>query len=308
MLRPIKRRVWTPLRHALARWQEDDGGLLAAAVAYYASLSVFPVLLLLVSALGLFLGGTATGRDVERRVIQTIGQRTSPELAQQVSEALSQVHRKAVVSGPLGVFGLLLASLVIFAQFERAFDRIWNVPRAGPPGIFATVKRIVLLRLRAFLMLMALSGFLFAVFIAGMTLSTIQRSAKGLLPFEESIWWFVQIGGSVALNTLALAAIYRWMPKVPVRWSEALWGGALAAVIWEAGRQVLAWLVIGDRFTTAYGVIGSFIALLLWVYYAIAVIFYGAEYVQVICQKCDEADAAPNAVPPRDTFAPGDRS
>jgi uncharacterized BrkB/YihY/UPF0761 family membrane protein len=56
----------------------------------------------------------------------------------------------------------------------------------------------------------------------------------------------------------------------------------LAAIVWEVGRGLLGAVFIGMRYTSAYGAIGSFIALLLWCYYGISILFYGAEYVQVL--------------------------
>jgi membrane protein len=60
----------------------------------------------------------------------------------------------------------------------------------------------------------------------------------------------------------------------------------LAAVVWEIGRMILAAFLIGNKYS-AYGVVGSFIAVMLWIYYASTVVFLGAEYVQVICRRCD---------------------
>jgi hypothetical protein len=76
--------------------------------------------------------------------------------------------------------------------------------------------------------------------------------------------------------------VYRWLPKKEVCWADAIRGGLLAACIWELGREVLGAFLIGMRYTTAYGAIGSFIAILLWCYYGISILFFGAEYVQVL--------------------------
>jgi membrane protein len=86
----------------------------------------------------------------------------------------------------------------------------------------------------------------------------------------------------VSANTLLFSLIYRVLPKRPVHWLDALRGGLLAALVWEVGRDVLGAFFIGMRYTTAYGAIGSFIALLLWCYYGISILFFGAEYVQIL--------------------------
>ena len=74
--------------------------------------------------------------------------------------------------------------------------------------------------------------------------------------------------------------IYRVIPKRHVPWLQAIGGGLVAGVAWEIGRQLLALLIVGKSYT-AYGVIGSFIVLMLWFYYAGLVLLFGAEFVQV---------------------------
>ncbi len=59
----------------------------------------------------------------------------------------------------------------------------------------------------------------------------------------------------------------------------------VAAVVWEAGRQLLGAVLIGVKYTTAYGAIGSFIAMLLWCYWGVSIIFFGAEYAQVLSEE-----------------------
>ena len=100
-------------------------------------------------------------------------------------------------------------------------------------------------------------------------------------------------GEVITLNALVFTLLYRVLPKVTVSWRNALQGGLVAAVIWEVGRQLLAAFVIGQRYTSAYGVIGSLLAIMLWGYYSVAVVFVGAEFIQVISAKPEAAPATP---------------
>lgn len=278
------------LQKAYARWSEDDGSLMAAAVAYYAALSFFPLLLVIISGLGVVMQYTAWGQDAQGQVINTITEYASPEVGENVSTMLEQVQQRAAMGGPLGILTLILAAAAIFAQFENAFDRIWNVESPETKGILGTVKNIVFIRLRAFLMLLSIGLLVLIVFAAGMVLSSVKGATTGLLPYADWVWWAIEIGVSVTLNAGVFTLLYRFIPKVQVRWSEAFRGGLLTAVTWEIGRLVLASLVISDKYD-AYGVVGSFIAVMLWMYFASMVIFLGAEYIQVIRNDSDGASA-----------------
>ena len=100
----------------------------------------------------------------------------------------------------------------------------------------------------------------------------------------------VEWSASLVLNTLAFTLLYRFLPKVKVRWREALAGAVLVAVGWEVGRHILSNILIGTRYTNAYGTLGSFLAVLLWLYYASHLLFLGAEFIQFICKRCEPSE------------------
>ncbi len=78
------------------------------------------------------------------------------------------------------------------------------------------------------------------------------------------------------------------MPKVSIPLKDAAQGAVVVAVAWELGRQLLAAYLIGTTYSSAYGVVGTFIGLLVWCYYACLIVYVGAEYVR-ICPECVES-------------------
>ena len=128
------------LQRTFTRWETDDGWLMAAAVAYYLGISFFPLLLVLIAGLGVFLESTHLGQDAQQRVLDTIAQNASPQLAEYVKEALSTVRSQSATSGPLAHLGMLIASLAAFAQYDAAFDRIWIVRSDQSLGFWANAE------------------------------------------------------------------------------------------------------------------------------------------------------------------------
>ena len=72
------RNLFPNLRDAAVRWSEDDAGSMAASVAYYLALSFFPMILLLISGLGLFLKFTRIGQDARQQLLDLIGTDVAP--------------------------------------------------------------------------------------------------------------------------------------------------------------------------------------------------------------------------------------
>ncbi len=258
-------------------WSADHGSMLAASVAYYTALAFFPLSLILLSTFGVFLNVTQSGQAAEEQILDAIGEQVSPNLQMQVTRAFQQLQERASFGGPVGVITLLVVVIALFSQIDLAFNRIWKL-HDDSRGIWATVFDIVFVRIKAFLMLLGLLGVLFLIFTSGVVLTATSEW------FTDAPWviWAAQLTVSWLLNTGVFTILYFSIPNTKVPWSAALQGGIFASLIWEIGRQILASFVIGDRFDSAYGVIGAFIAIMLWAYYAAVVLFFGAEFVHAI--------------------------
>jgi membrane protein len=173
-----------------------------------------------------------------------------------------------------------------FAQFDRAMDRIWNIHPQASEGIFKAIQRILIQRGVALLMLLGIAGLIIITFFASIILSAVETTTENVLPVPDVLWRISQPIVSLILNVLILTLLYRWLPKRKVRWCEAARGGVFAGIGWQLGRQILDAFLIGNRYSSAYGVAGSFIAIQLWCYYSVAIIFLGAEYIQEFCRHC----------------------
>ena len=301
------------LKDAGVRWSEDDAGSLAASVAYYLALSLFPMILLLISGLGIFLRYTQFGIDIQQEILDTVETQTTPELRFQVDQVLDHLASQSLVGGPTGLFTAILAAIGVFVQIDRGFDKIFRIAPQKDASLLGTVFRVIRSRFAAFLMLLSLGGLLVVLFFVGMGITQVRSLTSQTLPSVGHLFNTVDLLTTILVNAMLFTLIYRILPKRPVIWLDAFRGGLLAAVIWEVGRGLLGAFFIGMRYTTAYGAIGSFIALLLWCYYGISILFYGAEYVQVLEIRraaqsskkglgSDRADAAVVLAAPSDTM------
>lgn len=275
------RGVFLNLIEASRRWQRDDAGLLAACVAYYATISLFPLLMVLIAGLGIFLRFTPVGRSAEEFVVTVIAQETTADVAANVNAVFQQIEQQALLSGPLAVIGLLAAALAVFAQFDRAFDKIWKIETPVFEGYVSAARRAILHRLKAFVVLVSLGGVVAFIFFAGLALDAVLHFGSEHVQIADELLRLAEVTLSVVLNTLVFTAIYKCLSKIPVGWLHAARGGLLAAITWEVGRLLLAAYFTMSNYS-AYGVVGSLLAAMLWSYYASSVLFLGAEYVQVI--------------------------
>jgi membrane protein len=273
------------LRQAALHWVHDEGGGLAASVSYYLALSLFPMMLLLSSGVGLFLKFSQLGQDAQGQILDVLAEHTSPVVRTQIEEVLLQMRDHALLSGPAGLVAATLAAIGVFSQFDRALSRIWGIKPIPSKGWRDSLHRFMTHRVSAFFMLIGLGIMLVMVFILNLCLTAFHTLAVDYLPRGERFLALGEMVVTIALNGLIFAILYRVIAKKSMRWDDAYRGGLIVALVWEAGRNVLGLTLIGMRYTTAYGVIGSFIALLAWCYYGVSVILFGAEYIQVIQER-----------------------
>ncbi len=285
------------LYQAYLNLQEDDGSHRAASVSFYMAVSFFPLLIVLIAATGLLLRFSGWGQDVQDRLFNLIADQTAPALAHQVEAVLSNVQQSAVLNGPIGLLTLFFTSMAVFVHFDDAMDCIWNIQRPRKKGIVGAIQSVLIDRFRAFLMLFAIAIFVIVGFLASMSLSAIGEYAGNWIPIPDFGWAMITLSAAVALNWSLFIVIYKILPKVPVQWSEAVRGAIVASVLWEAGRRLLAALIIGSKFSV-YGVVGAFVAIMLWVFYAVTILFLGAEYIQAVRSRKRQSASTGDTVTP----------
>jgi membrane protein len=289
MLTWLKRRAWPVIERTYRGWQEKDGFLLSAAMAYYAAFSLFPLLLVLIAILGFVMRLSPQAHGGQEELLKLVGERTDQWLADQLKNLLEGVQMRAGLGGPVGFIALVIAAIGVFMQLDYIFDRIWEVKSSSKIWL-AYVRDVIWDRVSAFLMLMGVGALLVAVFVANMVFAGVLvglRSRLEGLPAGAAAWQLGQIVLTLVMYTLLFGLVYKVLPKPRIPWSHALTGGAFVSVVWLVGQQLLVSFVIGTHYS-AYGVVGSFIAVMLWLYYASAIVFLGAELVRAIGQATSE--------------------
>ena len=140
-------------------------------------------------------------------------------------------------------------------------------------------------------MLVTVLLLLVALFVANVVLHGIRWKLEEWFPGTQSLWNWGLFAGTVVTNALLIAMIYRFLPKVRVRWRDALAGGLLVSFVWLAGQRLLVRFLIGPGYT-AYGIVGSFLAVMIWVYYVGAILFLGAEFIEALAIVAGRATKA----------------
>ena len=262
------------LSEAFNEWVEDKAPQLGAALAYYAAFSIAPLLILLVAMIGFFVKGN-TLSQVQTQIAAFAGEDAAAAIVAIIRGMKSDGGggTATVVS----VITLIIGATSMFGQLQDAMNTIWEVT-PKPRGIWIEVLRG---RLLSFALVLAIGALLLASVFLSVFLAAASRYFQHTYPMTGPIWPFVDFGISFAITTILFAAIFKILPDVYIAWRDVWLGAAVTAVLFAIGKTAIG-LYLGRRsFASAYGAAGSFLVMLVWVYYSSQILFFGAEFTKV---------------------------
>ncbi len=240
----------------LKKYGDDQGGQLAALIAYYAFVSLFPLLLVLVTVLGFVLQGNPGER--QRILDGTLGQFPI------ISDYL-QLHSLSGSSLGLivGVVGSLLAGLGITGATQEAFNRVWSVPFKRRPNWLQSRGRG--LGMLALLGTMSIVSTTAAGYVGSSSPGVLTDLAAALLAF--------------ALNLALFMIAFKLLTAVELHWRELLPGVIVAAVLWQLLQHLGGYYVdhVIKRMSALYGIFAVVLGLLAWLYLGAQLTIFAAE-------------------------------
>lgn len=269
------------------KWTRDDCPGMAASLSYFALFSLFPMLLIALSILSLAIQPGSQGYEV----IQENAQRfLPPDVQDLVRETMMALNENSVGAGIVGLGLLIWSSTAVFAVLRNAVNQIWRSPS---PVEDASVRRVVLSfaanRVFSFLLVLGFSLVLLTSLVSNIAIRTILRVVEtfeetfALVQIDElQLTRGLQIGSSFFVLALAACILFKILPYVYVGWKD-VWLGALVTALLLVGLQQLvsnSVISIGSRFLS-YGVVGSVMVLLLWIFLTFQVFLFGCVFTYV---------------------------
>lgn len=261
-------------KDTFAEWNEDKVPRLAAAMAYFTAFSIAPLLLIAISIASIFYGNASA--EARTQIAAFI-----PGGGDAVTGMLDSANRggKSGIAALIGFVTLLFAAAGLFGQLQDALNTIWEVQPKPNQGFWAMIKT------RFFSLTMVLgTGFLLLVsLLASSALSVVVGYFKNVLPGADIIWTILSYVVSLALTTVVFALIFKIIPDVDIAWGDVWIGAGVTSLLFFVGQLALN-LYLSNQ-TDAYGVFGSLLVLLLWVFYSAQILFFGAEFTQIYARR-----------------------
>jgi membrane protein len=278
--KPFLKVVPSLLKETALCWYADQCYRLGAALSFYALFSLFPLLLLLVSACGFLLGNEATTRASILAYFDSVESVDVRHLLDETLTSMQHNRTAGSVGAIVGLLTLMLGGSGVFAELDSGLNRIWRVPEAPSAGALQSILVVVKERALAVVAVLAAGLLLLASLALSTILLALGSSSHGHL---VEAWSFQVV--ELATITFGLATVFRILPKTAVAWRDVLGGAILTALLLAALKRLLSLYLIELLNYAAYGAVGAILVLLTWIYLASQVVFFGAEFTHVFAKR-----------------------
>ena len=256
------------IARTLQEMSDDDATHMAAAMSYYALVSLFPLTLGLISITSFFFEDAQTQQTIIDWVASFLPG----------SESLIQANIDVVLQarGTIGVFaiiGLFWTGSAVFGGITRSINRAWDVHQDRPLHI-SKARQMVMALLTGLMFLFSTSISTF-LRVYG-RFAYLDFPYASLLVKTSSIVIFY--ASSFVLMLMVFLMLYKFVPNTKTYW-RYIWIGALvAAALFETTKNLFIWyLNTFTNFGSVYGTLASVVVLLLWAYLSGLILILGAE-------------------------------
>jgi membrane protein len=258
-------------KHVLYRVAKDfdrhDYANLAAALAFFFMLSLFPLLILLSSVASFVWNGAAFGE-----VLNALSHVVPKDAMTVIATVLDDVLGSNLELFSLGMAGALLAASGGFSAMIGALNTAYDVPEGRPYW----KKRLVAIWLTLAVGAMTIAALV--ALVLGPHFGEWLSRWIGASPYFATAWPYLRWSATIAFAIVSVELLYFAAPNVRQRFRAQVPGAIVAIAVWLATSYVLSWYLRNlSNMSKTYGTFGAVVALMLWLYISALAVLIGAE-------------------------------
>ena len=272
--------AWGLIVESVEGYSRHRGDLLAAALAFYALLSIAPLIIVAVAVAGIVLGTGAAQQEMARVLRDAIG----ASGAATVNDWVQQASESGEVASVVGIALTLFAASRFGTQLRSALNQAWNIDVYFAQGFRSSVQDYLQRRAYAFVLTLAAGPLLLLVFASRMLLTGFHSRLFADSPWQGLEVQIAQLLFSWASVALTTAVVFRFVPDTRIAWRNALVGGAVTSLAFNVTNSLAGFYLGRASVAAAYGAAGSLVVVLLWLDFSAQALLLGAEFTRVYAE------------------------
>ena len=264
------------LSETYAEWRRTNMSLLAASIAYYSFFSMVPLLLIATSIGSIFFGNAIVTGQLTSTLNQMFGGAATGIIEAVVESSYSQ-RSFLTVGGAFAI--LLLGSSYVFVQLRNALNIIWGVKEQK------SLIRFFESRLASVAMVMGTVALLLLWLVTSASISALILLSKNLTTYSPVAIELANFVLFFLATMILFAMIYKFLPSVKLTWTDVGLGALVTAFLFSAGGHAAAFYLSKIDIGSFYGVAGSIVFILVWLYISAHIFLFGVVFTKVFASR-----------------------
>ncbi len=276
--------IWEVLKNAFSGFSDDKVTKLSGSLAYYTVFSMGPLLIVIISLCGIFLGREAVEGKIFGVLVGFVGQDTAAQLQEIIKNA--SLSGKSTIAAVIGAVTLVAGATSVFAEIQDSINGIWGIKPKPKRGWLKMVQN----RFLSFSVIISL-GFLLLVSLGvSGVIDALSGKLQAAYPdVTVVVFYFINVLITIIVTTAIFAVIFKVLPDAKIKWRDVITGSIVTAVLFMLGKFAISIYISQSKVGSTYGTAGSLVVLLLWVYYSAIILYFGAEFTKAWAVKYSDA-------------------
>lgn len=268
------------IKNAFSGFLEHKVLKMSAALAYTTMFSLGPLLLVILFLSDIFLGREAVEGTIYGQIKSFVGPSSASQI-QNIIENLS-LSNEGTLAGIIGVITLLIGATSVFAEIQDSINTIWGIKPKKKSGFW--------LFLKARLLSFGVIGSFGFILLVSLGLSTIMDtlSDRFFSQFSDSFYYLIYVINNlltfIIISSL-FGAIFTILPDAEIKWRQVRLASFATAILFMLGKFLISFYISNSNLQDVYGTAGSFVVLMVWVYYSSVILYFGAEFAKSYALK-----------------------
>lgn len=266
----LLKKTWQLILDSFRIWSDARSSQMAAALTYYTMLSLAPTLMIAIAIAGYLFDNQLA----ETEILALFQRYTTDEIAQTVAGLIDRARhpQSGYLAGAISIGILVMGASGAFTQVYDTLNHIWDVDGAKKPWLYNIQKRLI-----GIVMVLLVGILLIAALISNSVLGYLHHLMEGS---PIVLHWLNLIDRSLSylLMPVVFTLLFAWLPATRVRMLDVLPAGVLTALLVAGGRYIIQLYLKLSTTSEVYGVAGSLVVLLIWIYITGMAVFLGAAF------------------------------
>ncbi|MBN1291336.1 MAG: YihY/virulence factor BrkB family protein [Candidatus Latescibacteria bacterium] len=275
----LQKNITGIIKETFSEWRQQKPELIGAAIAFYVIFSLGPILVITIRIVGIIFGEKAAEGQIVLQIQHIVGQQPAEIIESIIELAYSppSSYFVTIFSFPL----VLIGATMIFFQIRNALHLIWGIEHSTEKGVIRLLKNYLF----SFSLVIFMGIMVILLIVKSSSFAVLSELLSDFIPFHGYILQILDMIMSFLIITLLFTMIYKLLPDLKIYWSDVIVGASVTTLLLSVAQIILRLYIGHVDIGSAYGAIGSFTVLFVWVFYSSVVFLLGAVFTKVYAHK-----------------------